>query len=298
MRREVAGIDEAFKNGIQADAGSAVIWAEFDQLDVRLLTALCGSTLLMNAIDEGFEVDKALAALAYGVDYTDSSALTDKQLQVGKKLVELALVGSPGSVLGKYLKKYVEGGEELANNCSEFLTRLSRSTDNAGNKLRKRGRVQTFLERNIYVQLPSNLQPGYRPAKKIGIEFVPRESRQTGLQEMKRLASKLIRYGTKADIMKQAICRIMERCRVQKITSSFLFQVNTSLILLVPPIFASIGSACLCTLHFLSSLRRYFFLVSRQMCMYLPVPARVLSGCYHECVNLNGLVLVSYVSIL
>lgn len=137
-----------------------VIWAEFDQLDVRLLTALCGDQHLFYATDEGVKAGKALAALAYDVDWEDINDLTEEQLQVGEKLISLALLGCTGSVVRSYLKQSVEGREELANNCSELLTKLTRSTDNAGSKLRKRGRVQTFLHRDIYVQLPIDLQVG------------------------------------------------------------------------------------------------------------------------------------------
>ncbi|KAJ8901219.1 hypothetical protein NDN08_007068 [Rhodosorus marinus] len=224
---EVANSKDAMRNGLVAEKGMSIVHTEFEDLEWRIFASYSEEPYLMRAFRESLEPDRVVAGYLFA---RRPEKVSEEQRQVARTFLDLVIECDTDKRSVATLEGLADDAEAVER-ARRMLASLDKVNDKPSMILRKFGHLDTMTGRKIHVRVPESARVGKELPRGVGmpIDFdTTRPHRQRA--ELRKTCSRLIRHGTRADVVKQALLRILERCEAKGVEARFVFQDRAQLV--------------------------------------------------------------------
>mmetsp|Transcript_13895 Transcript_13895/g.56016 ORF Transcript_13895/g.56016 Transcript_13895/m.56016 type:complete len:1475 (-) Transcript_13895:161-4585(-) len=224
---QVANSMDALRNGLVAEKGMSIVHTEFEDLEWRIFASYSEEPYLMRAFRESLEADRAVASYLFA---KRQEKVSEEQRQVARTFLDLVIECETDKRLIENLEG-LAGDSEAVERARRMLASLDKVNDKPSMMLRKFGHVDTMTGRKIHARVPESARLGKELPRGVGMPIdldTARPHRQRS--EIRKTCSRLIRHGTRADVVKQALLRILERCEAKGVEARFVFQDRAQLV--------------------------------------------------------------------
>mmetsp|Transcript_13891 Transcript_13891/g.55990 ORF Transcript_13891/g.55990 Transcript_13891/m.55990 type:complete len:1474 (-) Transcript_13891:161-4582(-) len=224
---QVANSKDALRNGLVAEQGMSIVHTEFEDLEWRIFASYSEEPYLMRAFRESLEADRAVASYLFA---KRQEKVSEEQRQVARTFLDLVIECETDKRLIENLEG-LAGDSEAVERARRMLASLDKVNDKPSMMLRKFGHVDTMTGRKIHARVPESARLGKELPRGVGMPIdldTARPHRQRS--EIRKTCSRLIRHGTRADVVKQALLRILERCEAKGVEARFVFQDRAQLV--------------------------------------------------------------------
>ena len=201
-----------FREAFVAPPGHALLVADYNQIELRVIAHLSGDTGLVAAFEEGRDIHNATAAAIYGVAPEGVTA----QMRAKAKMVSYGLAyGMEAYGLSQRLSIPVEEAAEILNQYFVVFPNVRAYMDATVAEARARGYTETEYGRRRY--LPELASDNFRVR-----QAAERQAMNAGIQ------------GLAADIFKLALVRLDAAIEQAGLSSRIVLQVHDEILVEVP----------------------------------------------------------------
>lgn len=200
------------RNAFVAPKGSALLSADYSQIDLRVLAHLSGDEMLLQAFKEGADIHAYTAGLILGIEPKDVTPLMRSQA----KAVNFGVIyGMSPFGLSKQLKISIDSAKDFIEAYFERYQNVKVFLEQTVEFARKNGYVETLFHRRRYIP-----------------EIASKEVRVRQFAE--RTATNAPVQGTASDLIKIAMINIHEYLKSNLLFTKLLLQVHDELVFEVP----------------------------------------------------------------
>ncbi len=195
-----------------APAGSALLTADYSQIELRILAHFSGDQAMIRAFHEGHDVHRATAARVFNV----APDLVTLEMRTAAKRINFGLLYGMGAFsLSRDLGVSTAEAKAFIEAYFAQFPGVRRTLESVVEEARREGRVTTLFGRE-------------RPIPEI------HASNGAVRANAERMAQNAPFQGTAADIVKIAMIRVDRRLRREKLAARLLLQVHDELVFEVP----------------------------------------------------------------
>lgn len=199
---------EIRKAFIPRDKNFTLLSADYSQIELRILAAICNDEGLMNAFKNGEDIHRSTAALVFMVPLKD---VTPDMRRKAKEVNFGILYGIGPFGLKTRLGVTQQHAKEIIETYFNTFKRVKNYMDDSVEKARTKGFAETLLGRRRFLQ---NINSNNRVVR----------------QFEERVAINMPIQGTAADMIKLAMINIHNEIKKQKMKSKMLLQVHDELL--------------------------------------------------------------------
>ena len=201
-----------FRNAFVAPAGSLLLVADYNQIELRCIAHLAQDPGLISAFTQGEDIHRSTAARVFGVQPDE---VTHDQRSKAKMVSYGLAYGMEAYGLSQRLNIAVDEASKILNAYFEAFPSVKKYMDDAIHTARQNGYTETLFGRRR--PIPELLSDNFR-------------IRQAG----ERQAMNAAIQGLAADIFKIALVRIDAALEAQSLKSRIVLQVHDEVIVEVP----------------------------------------------------------------
>ena len=187
--------------------------ADYSQIELRVMAHLSGDENMINAFNEGYDIHAATAANIYKENIND---VTEDQRRKAKRANFGIIYGITVFGLAERLEIDRAEARQLIDSYFETFPKVREYMENAKQKAREKGYVETMLKRRRY--LP---------------DINSRNATVRGFAERNAINAPI--QGSAADIIKVAMIKIYQRFKEMNLKSKMILQVHDELNFSVVP---------------------------------------------------------------
>ncbi|MBK6912140.1 MAG: DNA polymerase I [Ignavibacteriales bacterium] len=199
---------EIRKAFIPRDKNFTLLSADYSQIELRILAAICKDEGLMNAFKNGEDIHRSTAALVFMVPLQD---VTPDMRRKAKEVNFGILYGIGPFGLKTRLGVTQQHAKEIIETYFNTFKRVKNYMDDSVEKARAKGFAETLLGRRRFLR---NINSNNRVVR----------------QFEERVAINMPIQGTAADMIKLAMINIHNEIKKQKMKSKMLLQVHDELL--------------------------------------------------------------------
>ncbi len=199
---------EIRKAFIPRDKNFTLLSADYSQIELRILAAICNDEGLMNAFKNGEDIHRSTAALVFMVPLKD---VTSDMRRKAKEVNFGILYGIGPFGLKTRLGVTQQHAKEIIETYFNTFKRVKNYMDDSVEKARAKGFAETLLGRRRFLR---NINSNNRVVR----------------QFEERVAINMPIQGTAADMIKLAMINIHNEIKKQKMKSKMLLQVHDELL--------------------------------------------------------------------
>lgn len=199
---------EIRKAFIPRDKNFTLLSADYSQIELRILAAICKDEGLMNAFKNGEDIHRSTAALVFMVPLND---VTPDMRRKAKEVNFGILYGIGPFGLKTRLGVTQQHAKEIIETYFNTFKRVKNYMDDSVEKARAKGFAETLLGRRRFLR---NINSNNRVVR----------------QFEERVAINMPIQGTAADMIKLAMINIHNEIKKQKMKSKMLLQVHDELL--------------------------------------------------------------------
>lgn len=199
---------EIRKAFIPRDKNFTLLSADYSQIELRILAAICNDEGLMNAFKNGEDIHRSTAALVFMVPLQD---VTPDMRRKAKEVNFGILYGIGPFGLKTRLGVTQQHAKEIIETYFNTFKRVKNYMDDSVEKARAKGFAETLLGRRRFLR---NINSNNRVVR----------------QFEERVAINMPIQGTAADMIKLAMINIHNEIKKQKMKSKMLLQVHDELL--------------------------------------------------------------------
>jgi len=201
------------RQGFVAPPGWRLLSADYSQVELRILAAICEDQNLVEAFASGIDVHRHTASRLFGVELERVTS----DMRARSKAVNFGVIYGQGARgLAEVLKISPKAAKEFIDAYFERYAAVRVFKEDILTRARKDGYVTTLLGRRRYVPEIHSDQPQRRA-------YAERTAVNTVIQ------------GTAADLLKIAMVRIDHRMRRASMRAAMLLTVHDELVFEAPP---------------------------------------------------------------
>ncbi len=180
-------VDEnLIRKAIRASKGNLLVWADYSQIELRVLAHFSGDSLLIKAFESGRDVHLWTASVLFGKRLED---VTEKERSVAKMVNYGVIYGMSAAGLSKRLKIGISEAEEFISNYFQTFSGVFNFIRETLEKTSKLGYVETLFGRRRIITGINSKNPREREAAE-------------------RMAVNSLIQGSAADIIKLAMIEV------------------------------------------------------------------------------------------
>ncbi|WP_043320527.1 DNA polymerase I [Microbulbifer sp. HZ11] len=205
-------IRQAFVADPRINGGSAIVAADYSQIELRIMAHLSGDKGLLDAFAEGADIHRATAAEVFEVPVDEVS---DEQRRRAKAINFGLIYGMSAFGLAKQLDIPRGDAQTYIDRYFERYPGVLAYMENTRKQAADKGYVETLFGRRLYL---------------------PEINSRNGMQRQaaERTAINAPMQGTAADIIKRAMIAVDAWLRDEKLETRLIMQVHDELVLEVP----------------------------------------------------------------
>ncbi|MFC6633940.1 DNA polymerase I [Microbulbifer taiwanensis] len=205
-------IRQAFVADPRIDGGSAIIAADYSQIELRIMAHLSGDKGLVDAFAQGLDIHRATAAEVFEVA---PDAVSDEQRRRAKAINFGLIYGMSAFGLARQLGIPRADAQQYVDLYFERYPGVRAYMDNTRKQASEKGYVETLFGRRLYL---------------------PEINSRNGMQRQaaERTAINAPMQGTAADIIKRAMIAVDAWLAESGLASRLIMQVHDELVLEVP----------------------------------------------------------------
>ena len=192
-----------------AGEGYTLLDADYSQIELRVLAAVCGDENMQKAFAEGTDIHAMTASQVFGIPAEEMSP----ELRSAAKAVNFGIIYGIGPFsLSKDIGVTQKEAKQYIQNYLDNFPKVSQFMDKTVEDGEKNGYVTTIFGRRRYI-------PELKASNKITKAFGKRAAMNAPIQ------------GAAADIIKIAMVKVYDRLRAEKLDARLILQVHDELII-------------------------------------------------------------------
>jgi DNA polymerase-1 len=199
---------EIRKAFVPRDKNYIILCADYSQIELRIMTSICGDETLTKAFQNNEDIHRKTAALVFGVD---PQSVTNDMRRKAKEVNFGILYGLGPFGLKTRLGISQNQAKEIIDNYFHSFKNVKQYMDNSVQQARKHGYAETLLGRRRYLSKINS-------KNKIVRQFEERVAINMPIQ------------GTAADMIKLAMISIHNELEKKKMKSKMVLQVHDELV--------------------------------------------------------------------
>ena len=197
---------------VAADAGSVILAADYSQIELRIVAAVCGDENMIAAFNEGKDIHAATASQIYK---TDIEHITSDQRRIAKTVNFGILYGMSAFGLADRLHIGNKEATELISEYFHSFPKINEYLQKTTQFAKENGYVETLFGRRRYIR---DINSGNALIRKAA----------------ERNAINAPIQGTAADLIKIAMVNIFKALKERNLKTKMVLQVHDELVFEVP----------------------------------------------------------------